>query len=293
MRGEQRAAFDYFSQAIRKLEEVGRAHGTTAIVIRNNLATMSSSNGAPRRALQLLDEVLHDLAARDPGHPPPAYLVFNRGRALELIGRYREARAEYESCAQLAVQSKSPYVQLNCHLGLAAVARHTGDSDTAGQHLARAASLLAPAEPADSVTSIRLAFERGSLAVATGKLDEARAQFARALASQRSRQTTIEARLGLAETELRAGNAAAAAAIARSALSAATAQQGALPHSEDTGRAWLMLGRALQKFGDDAQARDAFGKAIEHLSNTVDADHPALMQAHDLASEPAAARLAR
>jgi serine/threonine-protein kinase len=293
MRGQQRAAFDYFAQAMRKLEEVGRAHGTTAIVIRNNLAIMSSSNGAPRRALQLLDEVLHDVTARDPGSPLPAYLLFNRGRALELMGRYREARAEYESCAQLATQSKSPYDQLNCHLGLAAVARHTGETETAAQHLAQAASLLAPTEPADSVTSIRLAFERGSLAVATGKLEEARVQFERALASQRSRQTTIEARLGLAETELRAGNITTAAAVARLALSAATAQQGALDHSEDTGRAWLMLGRALRELGDEAQARKAFDAAIEHLSNTVDPDHPALMQARDLASDSAAVRIAR
>jgi hypothetical protein len=43
-----------------------------------------------------------------------------------------------------------------------------------------------------------------------------------------------------------------------------------------------MLGRALDKLGDHAQARQAFDTAVKHLSNTVAPDHPDLLHARDL-----------
>ncbi len=79
-----------------------------------------------------------------------------------------------------------------------------------------------------------------------------------------------------------AKNAAEAAQHARRGLQWATSRQGDLPHSDQTGLAWLMLGRALQDLGDRAQAHKAFDAAVAHLSNTVDLDHPALLQARQL-----------
>lgn len=44
----------------------------------------------------------------------------------------------------------------------------------------------------------------------------------------------------------------------------------------------MKLGQALQQLGDSAQAHEAFGSAVSHLSNTVDENHPALLQAREL-----------
>ena len=43
-----------------------------------------------------------------------------------------------------------------------------------------------------------------------------------------------------------------------------------------------MLGRALQARGQNAPAHKAFENAVSDLSNTVDTDHPLLIQARDL-----------
>jgi hypothetical protein len=42
-------------------------------------------------------------------------------------------------------------------------------------------------------------------------------------------------------------------------------------------------GRVLKKRGDEVGARKAFQAAVENLSNTVDADHPKLLLARQLA----------
>lgn len=61
-----------------------------------------------------------------------------------------------------------------------------------------------------------------------------------------------------------------------------TSLQGGVPYSNHTGLAWLMLGRALQAEGDVSQARKAYEKALMHLSNAVDANHPELLRARRL-----------
>jgi cytochrome c-type biogenesis protein CcmH/NrfG len=48
---------------------------------------------------------------------------------------------------------------------------------------------------------------------------------------------------------------------------------------------WLMLGRVLARRGDPVGARKAFQAAVENLSNTVDADHPKLLLARQLAED--------
>ena len=52
-----------------------------------------------------------------------------------------------------------------------------------------------------------------------------------------------------------------------------------MPHSNRTGLSWLVLGRVLAKKGDSVGSRQALLAAIEHLSDTVDPDHPQLLRA--------------
>jgi hypothetical protein len=66
-------------------------------------------------------------------------------------------------------------------------------------------------------------------------------------------------------------------------LSLAQNAQGGVAYSNRTGLSWLILGRVLAKKGDTAGSRQALRSALEHLANTVDANHPMLLLAHQLA----------
>jgi hypothetical protein len=89
----------------------------------------------------------------------------------------------------------------------------------------------------------------------------------------------MQAYLGKSMVALAANDPAGAVEAARRALPIAAALQGDVPHSSQTGLVSLWLGRALLRAGDRAGGRDALETAITHLSNTIDADHPYLLQA--------------
>jgi hypothetical protein len=55
-----------------------------------------------------------------------------------------------------------------------------------------------------------------------------------------------------------------------------------VPRSYRTGQAWLVLGRVLTKKGDSAAGHEALLAAVDHLSNTLDPDHPLLLLARQL-----------
>ena len=48
------------------------------------------------------------------------------------------------------------------------------------------------------------------------------------------------------------------------------------------GLSWLALGRAQLHLGKEEDARRSLQSAVEHLSNSVDASHPALVEARTL-----------
>ena len=288
MSGRHKEANEYFEQSLRLFTELGRERGPRAVTVRNNWAIMSESAGSPQRALELYDENLSIAAETQQGAFSPALLV-NRARALELIGRFSEARAVYESGLRATEQIADRGMMSRCLLGLADTALDARDTAAAAAYLQRAASVMSPAEPADSLGSIKLALGRGKLALAEDRIADARVEFERGLIADRSKVTMIDVQLGKAEAELLAGDAAASMATTRLALNSATSLQGGLPWSLRTGLAWLMLGRALQTLQQGEQARKAFDTAVSHLSNTVDPTHPALMQARALASPSAPA----
>jgi tetratricopeptide (TPR) repeat protein len=155
--------------------------------------------------------------------------------------------------------------------------------DETPQYLQRAL-LLMGAAPADNPIMQKQAFLQGSVELASGNLSAARRQFQQATARNPGTPMYVDAQLGLAEVELAAGDAATALQLTRRALQTAGSLQGGLPYSLRTGLAWLSLGRISQQLGDPAQARKAYDSAISHLSNTVDVDHPALLQARQLLS---------
>jgi predicted Zn-dependent protease len=173
---------------------------------------------------------------------------------------------------------ETPY----CLLGLASVAMQLRDPATAALNINRARELLGATPPTPLL--LRLTTIQARMDLADGRFDEARTQFAQILDRKRKTPAMLEASLGKAEAELGSGKIDDAVNEGKAALKMATSLQGNQPYSNNTGLSWLMLGRALRKQGRGAEAHEAFAAAITHLSNTVEDDHPRLIQARDLAS---------
>src|SRR5262249_24895463 len=155
--------------------QAGRAWSPTAVAIRNNWAILDINAGVPKHALDLYDRLLAYITSNTPGVQPPSTLLYNRGRSLELIGRYAQSRDAYEQGRQISHESKNVNAEAFCLLGLASVAIRTQQHASAVGFLAQSRELLAGAAPSQILTK-QLVTE-GQLALADGKAAEARAQF--------------------------------------------------------------------------------------------------------------------
>lgn len=281
LNGRHREAFDYYGQALRAFQEAGRNTSPGALTIRNNWAVSSAAAGVPKRALELYDEIAQIAQDTDPERPRP-HVALNRGRALESIGRYREALENYTLALRLNRQVKSRAGELYTLIGLADVSLALGDRAGAERFITEMSRVMGASEPEDSLPSMRLAISRGYFALSNGAADEALAQFKRGLIGKRSKASTIDVLLGKAEAELVTADIRASIEDSRIALDNSVGLQGGLPYSRRTGLSWLMLGRGLRAEGDGTEARKAGQHAVTHLQNTVDADHPALILARGM-----------
>jgi serine/threonine protein kinase len=255
--------------------------GPDATVIRNNLAIVYDATGNPKHALQLYDGILQMAAQTDPAALPALVILSNRARALELIGRYGESRDAYNRCIQLALKGELANMRLHCLTGLAWVARELDDVELADRCLREASELARTLVPGSELITLKIA--RGRIALANNQLAEARANLNAAIADGNTVFYQMSALVPRAELNLNEGRLAEAEADARRALSLAENAQGGVAYSNRTGLSWLVLGRVLAKKGDTDGARQALRSALEHLSNTVDADHPMLLLARQLA----------
>jgi tetratricopeptide (TPR) repeat protein len=240
------------------------------------------ADGAPKQALAIYDRSL-ELMKRSQDKTPPPYMRGNRARALEALGRFQEARAGYLVEVSTGAQQHNIMAQVHGLAGLASIAQVQHDR-AAAQYLKQATDLLTPIMPAGLPPWRALAIIQGRLDLDDRRFDAAREQFSSALGNAHT-SLGIAALLGRSDAELLAGNAAAAAEDARLALDAARTLQGNLPYSNLTGLSLLAVGRAERQLGHNAQAQDAFRGAEQQLANTVDADHPALVEVRRTLSE--------
>jgi tetratricopeptide (TPR) repeat protein len=236
----------------------------------------------PKRALQLYDDISRIESEREPGAELPPNLVGNWGRALAVVGRFKEARAAFDEVCRRWQEKDEAVGNLQCAIDQGTLALQTGAFTEVAGYLRRADQFLdADLSPASPIMLRRKEIE-GRLELASGHFTQALALFNGMLATKVISPWTLSAELGKAEIELAAGNHAAAVQQAQQALKTASAMQGDLPYSNQTGLASLMLGRAWQQQGDRDQAKKALEAAVAHLSNTVDADHPDLVSAQRL-----------
>jgi tetratricopeptide (TPR) repeat protein len=282
LNGRNREADSYFRQALQKFVDIGRGEGPNAINLRNSWAIMMDEAGMPGRALRLYDETLAIVKRRNPGSRPPSYLLGNRAMALENVGRFAEARAVYLQELEIGTAQDSLLVRSHALHGLASTAQEMGDRAAAEKYLDALSALLPPSLPESAPQRRSLATIRGLLYIDAGQFAAARAEFVRAIGSKSGTVIPFNAMLGKIEVELRTADNQAAADDARLAVNIATSARGDLPYSKNTGLASVMLARALRAQGAEGEARKALETALTHLSNTVDADHPALVQTRAL-----------
>ena len=285
----------YYRAALNTYAALGRDGGPDAIAVRNNWAVVFDDAGVPRRALEIYDETLRAFLERNPDSQPPAYLVGNRARALERVGRRREAEAAYHQALDLAGQQHNRLGQIYCLLGLAATAQESDDPGASAAYLDRAGTLMDPGgasqNPPRASRALVLsrlpaqataALIQSRLDIIAGRYGAARIQLGRAIADGNPAVVT-SATWAIAEMQLRTGDAQGALESARRTLSDSIARQGGLPYSTNTGQSYLKLGRALLQLDELEQAHAALANAVEHLSHTVDEEHPLLVQARSFA----------
>ncbi len=284
LRGRNAAANGYYQQSLAEYARAGRERSPDAIAVRNNWAIVSDGAGEPRRSLELYDQTLGIVAQNDPTGRAPPYLLGNRAKALESIGRLDAAREAYGRCMGAAEPAGASTFMAFCQIGLSSVLRALGDLAAARESIDKAAAMIGSAPPG-SPPVVALKSQRGEIALAEGRLDAARTDLDSALAAGPTRYMTMGALRSRAELAIAEGNLAAAETDARGTLALAREQQGGVPYSNRTGLAWLTLGKVLAKKGEARQAHDAFQAAVANLANTVDAGHPMLRAAQQLAAE--------
>jgi tetratricopeptide (TPR) repeat protein len=280
LNGHNDSAEQYYERALAKFAAAGRDRSPDAISVRNNWAIVSLGAGEPLKALQLYDQTLAIVAERDPGARPPMYLLGNRARALEAVGRYDGARAAYSRCV---VEAGAAAQATFCLMGLASVAQAVGDLPTASEYLERAAASIGESVPPEFPSRLSLHLTRAKVAMSQGQFARAHAELDPVLTNAKLDALLLTGLLIRSELSLDEGNPAAALDDARHALTLAQKAQGGVPYSSRVGQAWLLVGRALAEQGSAAESRKAFRAAVEHLSRTVDPDHPLLKSARNLA----------
>jgi serine/threonine-protein kinase len=288
LNGRNAAAEQYYARSLEEFTRVGHEVGPEAISVRNNWAIVSDGAGNPRRALALYDETLRLSAQADAAAMPPPYLVSNRAHALEGIGRFEEAKRGYETCDARSSTEGAPALHLYCTIGLASCSLQLGDVAAAEGYVREAEVLLRTAVAPGSPWSIKVSNVRARIALEKGRFAEARASLDAALAGAKDAYLAAATVMIRAELNLLENRLPDAQSDAQQALNFAESTQGDLPHSSRTGLALLMLGRVFEKQGDAFHAHEAFVSAISNLEHTVDADHPLLELARELASNAGA-----
>jgi len=275
-----------FAASLRMYEQLGREAGAQALSVRNNWGLVSLGSGDVKTAVALYGQIVSLQAGN--GEKLPSFLLGNWARSLEVSGRYSEANKAYAQALAAADKAGNPIARAFALLGLTSSAIDSGSLAQARAYLKQVELMDASARPPGGPVAQGEHIVRGRLALAQNDLTLARSEFSATLATRRPNGSTISALVGRAEVGLKEGQLALAQADSRDALQLAQSLQGGTPWSVRTGLAWLVEGEIRARAGATAAARDAFVAAVNHLSHSVDASHPALKRAQALADNAVA-----
>jgi serine/threonine-protein kinase len=145
LKGQNDEAERSYAQALKKFEQAGRSASSEAISVRNNWAIVSDGSGGPKSALRLYEETLRLVEQNGAGAMPPSYLICNRARALENIGRYAESRPAYAACADAGTRAANGQSSAYGLVGQCSVLREMGDLSAAKGYCDQAEALMGKA----------------------------------------------------------------------------------------------------------------------------------------------------
>lgn len=264
----------HFAAAFAQLEALGQSRSPQGITMLNNWAVINERAGDPQRALWLAERALSsgaDATARSP------FILINRARALEGIGRLSDAETGYVEGLAVARECRAQPAIASAQLGLVSVALHKGQWDQASAMLAEMGS--SDALPAGHPNRVAQLLVEGRLAAARSDNETAWTRLTEAIGTEPPLPTTVMALIARAELQLQQGRGDAGLADGQKALGLATELQGGKPHSFRTGLAALVVARAQRArhvpFNDSAQL------ALSQLESMVDGLHPALVLARE------------
>lgn len=281
LNGRLAEADRHFAAAFAALEALGQGSSAHAVTMLNNWAVVNERAGDVRQSLALAERAL--TLAGDAGRSP--FLVINRARALEHLGRLQEALPGYAEAVRLATARRTTPVLVGAHLGTASVCLQQGDLAGAEAALAEADAAGAATLPALHPQRITRLLVDARTALARGDIAAAAAGCDQAVQAAPQQATAVMARLTLCEIALIRDDAALALESARRAKDQATALQGGKPHSFRTALASVALARSHAAAGAGEAARAEAREAIALLAESVDANHRACAIARGLAGD--------
>ena len=286
--GEAEAWFEQSQQRYRALNRQDSLH---ARVMLSNWGVVELATGDVQRALTRYDELLDSHRRLMAWRDPPSWVLGNRALALERTSRHDEALAAYGETLRASEAAKHAQGSRYGLVGMASVLVATGRLDDAEAALRRAAALPG-ADEAGHPSVIRAEWVRARLMLERGQPAQAHEALGRQLEFLRSIGAN-PSYVGMAlreraEASLALGRPAAAADDAREALAIAQRLQAGKPHSDGTGLAWLVLGRAEAAAGRPSEARAAVRQATEHLEAAAGPDSAEARRARALLAAAAA-----
>ena len=283
LEGHNDVADRYYAQAMVELGRAGRDHDWFSATILGHWAIVSTNSGNPRHALEQYDRAMSIFAEGSTDSATRPTATYNRARTLEQLGRLDEANDGFVTCAAEADELHYTLGSVFCRTGLVSVAVARGELTLAESYLANASALAGTPVPANFPAAPRIEILQSVIAMKEGRLQEARTRLDALIGRGTAAPITFDVLRARSELNLQEGKLSAGEADARRMLALAQQAQGSLPHSDRTGIAWLLLGQMLAQQADAPRARGAYQRAIENLANTVDADHPLLLRARQLA----------
>jgi eukaryotic-like serine/threonine-protein kinase len=269
-----------FATSLQIFSRLGREASAEAIQVRSNWGHIVLGAGNAKGALTHYDEILA-LVAQNGGGEPPAYLLTSRANALALSGRYGEALTAFSIALALAEKDGHPSRQAYCLIALGVITRELGELQRAQSYLLRVEHMDKSVRPEGGPIAAAEHLLRARIALSQKNLTLARNEFTAVMAGRKRNGSTVNALIGRAEVALLDNQLELGLADAQDALQMSKLLQGGTAYSVTSGRAWLVLGEIQTR--TNGVAPDAFAAAVDHLTHTVDASHPALKRAQTLA----------
>jgi tetratricopeptide (TPR) repeat protein len=285
LNGRNDAAEQEYTTALEDFRAQGRGDSSGAVVMLNNWGLERLGAGDLLGALELYDHAMEQLKHRSAAEAPPPYLVSNRTFALLLLGHYDEALQQATKLERLAKEDANPLFELMATVIRATAHREKGELQESDAAL-RSGAQVAAGLPPDAFSMLRYRLVTAEVALARGRIADARPELDALLDRLRARglrqpvlADTLRARAELAAAQ---GQFEAGLAEAHEALTVSEELQGRRKASFHTGLSWLTIASLQQRNGQLEAARQSAQHALEQLEGMLGADHPKIQKAHEI-----------